>query len=657
MLHNYSGKDPNDDDNISGGGFGNGNGSGSAGGGMPGSGGSGSAAGGAGGSGSGSGSGSGGPGGPGGPGGRGGMGIPMFSNGTSGNGGDVPDILVNYNEKFKNATPTLFRDDVIRQTISCLISMIKANALLVGAAGVGKTKIVEDIARRIAQNDASIPDNLKDYTIWELPLAALVANTGIRGQLEEKVNDVIDYMCDKNNKAILFIDEIHRLVDSHDTTYQSIAQIFKPALARGDLKCIGATTLQESKSLKSDPAFERRFTRVIVDELSKEQTFEILQMMAGSFFDHYQKKLQLNDDVLNETVKISAQYCTGHRPDNAITLLDRSLADTVIRRKRLELQAKTDPTVKALIDADPNPCLTIRDVKKTAIKLSTGNSESHEFVYADVKAALEPIKGQDDVIEEFLTMLDRDSLNLYPRTKPMTILFTGNSGVGKTEIVKKVAKEMTGQKPIILNMTEYADGMSLSKLIGSSKGYVGSEDNDEMPFDILESNPFQIILLDEFEKANRAVQRLFMQVFEEGVLTTARGKELDFSKAIIIATTNAGHTNKSNPIGFNVDEDKTASVSELGQDFDMELLNRFGKVLNFHAISKETYREIVADIYRRDVADIKAAHSSIQYLNDELSDDELDELVKKSYQAEFGARPAKKAVQAFIEDIVISKRH
>lgn len=611
MLHNYSGKD--DDDQNGGGGNG-----GSGGGGF--------------------------------------MGVPMMSNGQQAQQDDpIKEILINYNEKFKNATPTLFRDDVIRQTISCLISMIKANALLVGAAGVGKTKIVEDIARRIAQSDPSIPDNLKDFTIWELPLAALVADTGIRGQLEEKVLAVIEYMSDPKNKAILFIDEIHRLMDSHDSTYKAVAQIFKPALARGDIKVIGATTLQESKVLQNDPAFERRFTKVLVDELTKEQTYEILKIMAGSFFTHYQHKLTLNDTVLEETVKIASQYMTGHRPDNAITLLDRSLADAVIRRKRLELDAKSDPIAKQMVDANPQPSLTIRDVKKTAIKLATGNSESHEFVMQDVKNALAPIKGQDDIITDVLDILNRDALALFPREKPLTLLFTGNSGVGKTEICKIIAKEMTGSKPIILNMTEYNDSMSLSKITGSSRGYVGSEDNNELPFDILESNPFQIILLDEFEKASKPVQRLFMQVFDEGVMKTALGKELDFSKTIIIATTNAGHTNKANPIGFVTDDDKTASISELGQDFDMELLNRFTKVINFHAIDKPTYREILADIYTREIADIKDTHSSMAYLKDTIDDADLDKLVSDSYQAEFGARPAKKAIRAFIEDTVLAR--
>lgn len=612
MLHNYSGKD--DDDQNGGGG----NGGSGGGGGF--------------------------------------MGVPMMSNGQQAQQDDpIKEILINYNEKFKNATPTLFRDDVIRQTISCLISMIKANALLVGAAGVGKTKIVEDIARRIAQSDPSIPDNLKDFTIWELPLAALVADTGIRGQLEEKVLAVIEYMSDPKNKAILFIDEIHRLMDSHDSTYKAVAQIFKPALARGDIKVIGATTLQESKVLQNDPAFERRFTKVLVDELTKEQTYEILKIMAGSFFTHYQHKLTLNDTVLEETVKIASQYMTGHRPDNAITLLDRSLADAVIRRKRLELDAKSDPIAKQMVDANPQPSLTIRDVKKTAIKLATGNSESHEFVMQDVKNALAPIKGQDDIITDVLDILNRDALALFPREKPLTLLFTGNSGVGKTEICKIIAKEMTGSKPIILNMTEYNDSMSLSKITGSSRGYVGSEDNNELPFDILESNPFQIILLDEFEKASKPVQRLFMQVFDEGVMKTALGKELDFSKTIIIATTNAGHTNKANPIGFVTDDDKTASISELGQDFDMELLNRFTKVINFHAIDKPTYREILADIYTREIADIKDTHSSMAYLSDTIDDADLDKLVSDSYQAEFGARPAKKAIRAFIEDTVLAR--
>ena len=597
-----------------------------------------------------------------GSGGTSGGGIPAMAFTGFGDGEEFnpEDYLINYNEQFKNEPPILFRDAVIQQTLSCLIGKFKPNALLIGPAGVGKTKIVEDIARRIANNDILIPAKLQDYTIWELPLSNIVSGSGLVGEVERKTKDIIKFASDPNNKVILFIDEIHMLI-GQSKTYEQIAQIMKPALARGNMKVIGATTSQEAQNLMDDPAFNRRFTRLIVDEFSVEQTEVILNNMATSMFDHYDHKIAINPALIKEVVKVADEYRTmgSHRPDNAITLLDRAMSTAYIQRKVMEVQAQNDPQMQAALAAMPTMSLSKSQLKLTAMKLMTGNNEKVIVDVKEMKDKLNVIKGQDEAITYLVDAIERDNLSLFQRTKPLTILFAGNSGVGKTEVVKIVANYITGVKPIILNMTEYQDNSTINRIIGSPAGFVGYDSKVELPFDILESNPYQIILLDEFEKAHRSVQRLFMSAFDEGYIKTARGKIIDFTKSIIIATTNAGHTTKSDPIGFIEDDDvqSDASVSDLSRFFDVELLNRFTKVINFNPITRKLFTEIAADTYKRNVQTIKDKHPSFTFLADEMDDATLEKFTKDNFVKEYGARPIKAAIQKYIEDAVLDFKH
>lgn len=572
---------------------------------------------------------------------------------------DPEDYLIDYNNKFKNDPPTLFRDAVIQQTLSCLIGKFKPNALLVGPAGVGKTKIVEDIARRIAINDPLIPDQLKNHIVYELPLSNIVAGSGLVGEVEKKTKAILEYAQDPAHKVILFIDEVHMLI-SGNPTYDKIAQLMKPALARGDMKVIAATTVQESQNLMNDPAFNRRFTRLIVDELTKDQTRTILEQMSVSMFDHYNHKIAVTDKLIDEVIVVADEYKTigSHRPDNAITLLDRAMADAYIQRKILENNAQNDPAMLAALNATPTIALSKSQLRKTAMKIMTGNNEKIEVKIDVLRDKLSVIKGQDKIIDYILDIIERDNLNLYPRTKPLALLFAGNSGVGKSEIAKILALDITGNKPIILNMTEFHSPASINRIIGAPAGYVGSDSKAELPFDILDSNPYQIILLDEFEKSDKSVQRLFMSALDEGYIKTSKGKIVDFSKTIIIATTNAGHTDRSDPIGFTTADgnESTATIADLASSFDIELLNRFTKVLNFNAITEDLFREIVADVYSRSVKDIKSNRSVYNFLADTIPDDDLNKLVKDNYAKEFGARPVQKAVRKYIEDTIIENK-
>ncbi len=566
---------------------------------------------------------------------------------------DPMEFLINYNEKFQKADPAMFRDELIDQTMSVLIGKTKPNALLVGPAGCGKTRIAEEIARRIAINDPSIPNQLKDCIVYEFPLSSAVSGSCFVGEIEEKISSIISFASDPDEHAILFIDEIHQLVGK-DSSYTKIAQIFKPALARGAIRVIGATTLQESGDLLHDPAFSRRFSRLIVDELTRIQTVEILKSARPSLLAHYGGEISIPDEVIELCAITADQFSQAgsHRPDSALTLMDRACADTVIARTAQRVQFQNDPVILNVLNSSPT-VLSEQQLVNTAMQLMTGHAQKASVDKNHLLNALSPIKGQQCVLDTLCEQLIRRNLNLFPMTKPLTLLFAGSSGTGKTSVVKIIARELTGLDPITLNMTEYHSSASINRIIGAPAGYVGSDSHGELPFDILESNPYQVILLDEFEKASGSVQRLFMRAFDEGRLETASGKIIDFSKAIIIATTNAAFTEeKKRPVGLCRNEDVFVGTKDLMKHFDTALLNRFDAIYTFASLDIKAYEQIVQDLYVREAKRISRESPRI-VLPDSLSDEDLDLIVKTTYEPAFGARPAFDAVKKKIEDFVL----
>lgn len=590
------------------------------------------------------------------------VGMPPMAPMASGSMDDITDMLIDYNDRFKNADPTLFRDQVIDQMISVLVGKYKPNPLLVGLAGVGKTKIVEDLARRIVAKDSSIPKRLSKSTVYELPLSALVAGAGIVGQLEERITKVIDFATDPANDAIIFIDEIHLLVDSRSTTYEKIAQILKPALARGDMRVIGATTLTESRGFDDDPAFARRFSRLIVDELDREQTTEILHLARPSLIAHYNNEVVIGNDVLDQVATIADQNSRAdqHRPDNALTLLDRAMADALVSHKAAiaKAQAAGDTSMVAALTAVPVISVNEKRLVNTAIKLMTGHAAKNALDMDALKKSLSRIKGQDEAVAEICDAIRRDTLSVFPRTLPLAWMFPGSSGCGKTEVVKIISEVLTGQPPITLNMTEYIHGNAINRIIGSPAGYVGYDSNGELPFDTLESNPYRVVLLDEFEKADKAVQQLFLSALDEGYIKTSRGKVIDFSKAIVVATTNAARDAIGKPsIGFGTGttvQSQDALVKKLSDWFAPELLGRFSKIVAFNSMTEKVYREVLSSSYSMEHDRIQAEQPRMAaLLPASLPEDDVERITRETFIPSQGARPAIRAVRAYIEQTIL----
>ena len=575
-------------------------------------------------------------------------------------GSDINDMLINYNETYKSATPALFRDEIVTQTMSIISSSRKPNALLVGPAGVGKTAIVEEIARRIANKEASVPPQLANTTIYELPIATLVAGAGVVGDLENRITEIIKFAQDANNDALLFIDEIHLIADSNNTTYAKIAQILKPAMARGYIRVIAATTMGEAKKLDDDPAFKRRFSSVIVDELTREQTREILDIVLPGMLTHYQNKVTVAPDVLDEIVMTADRLMsTGHRPDTAITLLDRALSHSVISHHAAiqEALASGNTTSAQMLQQITHIPLTAKRLNTIAMLLVTGQSQPPHLDTQALQTELSRLRGQEEVLPRIVDALRRRELNIFPSTRPTSWLFAGASGVGKSETATIISSMVTGQKPIILNMAEYHDSASINRIIGSPTGYVGSDSAKERPFDTLASNPYRVIVLDEFEKADMSVQRLFLSALDTGEIQMANGPAVDLSRCIVIATTNAGRQKLSgSQMGFGDHKhsvSKQSLTKELQKSFDAELLGRFDDLIAFMPLGADDYAQILRDEYDRQVKRICAERPDLSF--DAIDDDTINRLVDETWLVDQGARPAIRAIRALIEDMLLAQ--
>ena len=507
-------------------------------------------------------------------------------------------MLIDYNKKFMSAAPAKYRDKEVFQVISQLMMAQKSCSLLVGAPGVGKTKIAEEVARLIAVQ-SPYAAALQGYTVYELPLTNLMAGTQFRGQLEERVQQLVAWL--EKEKVILFIDEIHQLMSGH-SGYEGVAQALKPSMARGSIKMIGATTLQESKTLLEDPAFNRRFNRVQVCELSIEQTRDIIETVyLPKMSGHY--GCGFANGIAQKIVDAAerSKTITCHRPDNAITLLDQVCAGTVLQRN-YNIATCPDPNLKQHMMAAP--------AIVNANHVENWGKDQTFAMPGDFNPVKAKIMLREGVIDGLYKTLD-DYVRfdaIFPTGKPFRLNVKGQPQSGRTTLVTECAK-LIDEAPVYLDLADYSDAPSLNRIIGSPLGYVGSDSKQEMPFDIIESSPRKFIILDNLDKCHHVIKDFFESAMGTGLIKYADNRMIDISKCVVICTEEL--KGRARKIGFVESVDPVSSSEICIEALDNNEMRKCAD-------------KMVADM----VAVLKREHQKYQSLPDDpgISDEEAGRL-------------------------------
>lgn len=578
--------------------------------------------------------------------------------------------------------PVIGRDKEINRVIEILNRRNKNNPVLIGEPGVGKTAIAEGLALRIYEG--KVPAKLLNKEVYVLDVASLVANTGIRGQFEERMKQLIAELKERK-EVILFIDEIHLLVGAGtaEGSKMDAGNILKPALARGDIQVIGATTLKEYREIEKDAALERRFQPVIVKEPSVEAAIEILKGLKSRYEDYHD--VRYNDDAIEACAILSHRYIQDRfLPDKAIDLLDEAgskknleqsstdkakiearLKEIVVEKEKaaseedyeraaylraeeLRLQEelkKKSETEKAVV--------TVEDIQqiieeKTGIPVTKLQSEEQKKLKNLQANLAKKVIGQDEAVAKVAKAIRRSRAGLKAKDRPIgTFLFVGPTGVGKTELTKVLAEELFGSRDALirLDMSEYMEKHSVSKLIGSPPGYVGHEDAGQLT-EKVRRNPYSIILLDEIEKAHPDVQHIFLQIMEDGRLTDSQGRTVSFKDTVIIMTSNAGSGIKEAKVGFQADKSSAvADLEDLTPYFKPEFLNRFDSIIRFNPLTEEDLLKIVSLMLEELQKTLKESGKTL-----EVSEEAKRKLVKFGYDPKFGARPLRRVIQEKVED-------
>ncbi len=576
----------------------------------------------------------------------------------------------------------------------------KNNPALIGEPGVGKTAIIAALAQKIA--DEEVPAKLIGKEVYLIDMTSLVAGTQFRGQFESRIKGIIDE-CKAYGNIILAIDEVHNIVGGleHDNSMNA-ANMLKPALANGSVQLIGATTLKEyRKSIEKDTALERRFQPIIVDEPTSKECFEILHGIKSYYEDFH--KVKISDEILKQAVNLSKKYIHDRfLPDKAIDLLDEACARVNLENVALAKLEKVQRKLNAIIESEIelNEKLenqeqtddTIESFEKAAklkeekCKLQTKLDELNEKIKPDevtfdnlaqvielwTKIPVARVKtsetekllklkenlsnriiGQNEAIEAISNAIIRKRANIRNIERPPSFIFVGPTGVGKTELVKQLAYELFDNKDSVikLDMSEYMESNSTSKLIGSPPGYVGYDEAGQLT-EKIRRNPYSIVLFDEIEKAHQSVYNILLQILDEGKLTDSQGKSVSFKHTIIVLTSNLGTNFRNDSFGFSnskIDKDMLQDKTNeaLKEFFSPEFLNRIDEVITFNKLSKDNLIKISKIFLNELKEETKDRNILFDY-----TDEVCKFIVEKGYNEKFGARPLRRAIQKYIEDLI-----
>ena len=604
--------------------------------------------------------------------------------------------------------PVIGRDEEIRRVIQILSRRTKNNPVLIGEPGVGKTAIAEGLAERIAAAD--VPEELLDKRVLSLDLSGMVAGTKYRGEFEERIKKTIDEV-KKAGNVILFIDELHTIVGAGSAEGAvDAANILKPALSRGEIRVVGATTLDEyRKYIEKDAALERRFQPVTVGEPSPEATLEILKGLRDKYEAHH--KLTITDEALEAAVSLSRRYINDRfLPDKAIDLMDEaasqvrmSAESTSPDLKSLEekINALHREKADAIAAQDYEKAAQLRDLEQKYTQqvdierenwkksLSTNRGSVGAEDIAKVVAGWTGIPvtrltedesmrmlrleetlhkrvvGQDEAVTAVAKAIRRSRVGLKDPKRPIgSFLFLGPTGVGKTELCKTLAETMFGDENamIRLDMSEYMEKHTVSRLVGSPPGYVGHEEGGQLT-EKVRRKPYSVVLFDEIEKAHPDVWNILLQILEDGIVTDSQGRRVDFKNTIIVMTSNVGAKNitaAETPLGFHggdksAEEDETkryerirqAVMDDLKKTFRPEFLNRIDEIIVFRQLTQENIREIASRMLQ-----VTGRRMAEQGITLDVDDDALTELARDGFDPQYGARPLRRSIQNLVEDAV-----
>ena len=582
--------------------------------------------------------------------------------------------------------PVIGRQKEIDRVIQILNRRTKNNPVLIGEPGVGKTAIAEGLAYKIVK--AEVPQKLLDYEIMQLDMSSIVAGTQFRGQFETRMKNIIEE-ARKAGNVILVIDEIHSIMGAGDSQgTMDAANILKPALAKGDIQIIGATTINEyKKHIEKDKALERRLQSVLVEEPTIQESIDIVKGLKD-YYENYHKIL-LSDEVIEAAVKLSSRYITDrYLPDKAIDIIDevgskanlsnkaiyeiQSIKDSIeTLKKNQETATENNDYEKAamyktkelnleeeLKNLQENEYLkvTVQDVADvieqwTKIPVKEISVEETQKLMDLEKRLKETVVGQDRAIEVIAKAIRRNRAGISAVKKPSSFIFVGPTGVGKTQLVKSLAKDMFGSEDMIIrvDMSEYMEKHSVSKLVGAPPGYVGFDEGGQLT-DRVKRKPYSIILFDEIEKAHPDVFNMLLQILDEGRLTDSQGGVVHFENTVIVMTSNIGTTFKNQSLGFGAQEEEYHREEQrvhdaMKENFKPEFLNRIDEIVVFNRLSKDDLRKIVDIMISQLQEVIKDKGISIK-----ITDEVKDFIVEKGYDEKYGARPLRRVIQKYIED-------